>query len=80
MLCEVMLQSDSDAGRTGPEATNPFPGHAQFNSNENRWEIEIESLSALQELMVELEYGAVTLYFPDPRHESGDLPIIEIDD
>ena len=76
MKFDVLRDSDYHEGREGADVEQPVEG-AIFNAEENRWELEVDSLDALLEAIEQAGHPAVLL--PACRN-CGDLPVLNIID
>jgi len=75
MKFDVVRASDYEQGREGANAPCPIYG-AAFNPEENRWELEVQTLEELMKLLDEKAGGTMVLHGTD---ENG-LGLLEIYD
>ena len=79
MKFEVLRASDRHAGRVGADTSSDQPCEgAEWNDEQNRWEIELESLEDLENLSFELECFFKVCFPTGRERRDGDLPIIEV--
>lgn len=76
MKFDVLRDSDYQEGREGSDVNQPIDG-AVFNAEDNRWEIEVDSVETLLAVIEKSGHPAVLI---PACPNCGDLPVMNIID